>query len=146
MTLFARIITALVCCAFFATACGSVPILEPAECAEARETVRTFYSMHFAGEMRFSPENIERKLEYLTPEFAASLPSEESEADVFTTNTDDIPRAFRAGACSADGPERATIRVLLFWRDDESSKQQPVNIETVLRGDRWLINSIAPAS
>ena len=125
---------------FFA-AC-SIPNLEAAECTEARLTVREFYSFHFGGEMSFSPENLRLREKYLTPEFADSLRGAATEADVFTVNSKDYPKAFRPGDCRARSPDKAVFEVLLFWKTETRSEQRRIEVETVKRNDRWLINKI----
>lgn len=128
-------------CAFFFAAC-SIPNLEDAECSEARQTVKEFYSFHFGGEMRFSPENLRLREKYLTPEFVASLPNAPTEADVFTVNSNDYPKAFRTGDCRADAPDKTVFEVLLFWKTETRSEQRRIEVETIKRNDRWLINKI----
>ncbi|HEX8638305.1 MAG TPA: hypothetical protein VF692_09600, partial [Pyrinomonadaceae bacterium] len=127
--------------ALFFAAC-SIPNLESAECTEARQTVREFYSFHFGGEMRFSPENLRLRERFLTPEFAASLPDAPTEVDVFTVNSNDYPKAFRAGNCRAEAPDKAIFEVLLFWKTETRSEQRRIEVETVKRTDKWLINKI----
>jgi hypothetical protein len=128
--------------ALFHTAC-SIPNLEDAECTEARQTVKEFYSLHFGGEMRFSPENLRTREKFLTPEFVASLPDSPIEADVFTVNSTDYPKAFRIGNCRAESTNKTIFEVLLFWKTDERNEQQKIEIETVKRDEKWLINKIA---
>ncbi len=125
----------------FVSGC-SIPNLEEPECTAARSVVKEFYSYHFGNEMRFSPENLKPREKYLTPELAGSLPREATEADVFTTNSNDYPKAFRTGACRVVDPARADVEILLFWRDDNRSEQREIQAEVVRRGDRWLIDKI----
>ena len=125
---------------FFA-AC-SIPNLEDAECTEARQAVREFYSFHFGGEMKFSPENLRLREKYLTPEFAASLRGAATDADVFTVNSNDYPKAFRPANCRAIAPDKAVFEVLLFWKTETRSEQRRIEVETIKRNDRWLINKI----
>ena len=122
--------------------CGSVPNLEPAQCTEARGVVKEFYSYHFGSEMRFSPENLQKREKYLTPEYIKSLQSVQTDGDVFTTNNTDFPKAFRVGGCRVVDPSKADLEVLLFWKTDTRSEQREIRVEAVKQGDKWMINRI----
>ena len=123
-------------------ACGSVPNLEPAECTAARGVVKEFYSYHFGNEMRFSPENLQKREKFLTPELFKSLQNLETENDRFTTNNTDFPKAFRVGKCAVVEPSKTSIEVLLFWKTDTRNEQKAINVEAVKQGDKWLVNKI----
>lgn len=123
------------------TAC-SVPNLETAECTEARGAVKEFYSFHFGNEMKFSSENLALREHFLTAELVDSLRETNEDADVFTTGTTDIPKAFRVGACEVLSPGLTRLEVLLFWRDNTRSEQRAIHVETMKRGDKWLIDKI----
>jgi hypothetical protein len=127
--------------AFIFGAC-SIPNLESAECAEARQTIKEFYSFHFGNEMKFSPENLRLRERFLTPEYAASLRNESTEADVFTVNSNDYPKAFRAGGCRAAAPDKVVFEVLLFWKTESRTEQRQIEVETIKRNDKWLIDKI----
>jgi hypothetical protein len=99
--------------------------------------------LHFGGEMRFSPESLRTLEKFLTPEFAASLPNSPIDADVFTVNSNDYPKAFRIGSCHAESSNKTVFEVLLFWKTDERNEQRKIEIETVKRDKKWLINKIA---
>lgn len=122
--------------------CGSVPNLEPPECTASRGTVREFYSYHFGNEMRFSPENLQKRAKYFTPEYFKSLQNLPTGGDVFTTNNDDFPKAFRVGSCKVVDPSKTDFEVLLFWKTDTRSEQREIHVEVVKQGDQWLINKI----
>jgi len=122
--------------------CGSVPNLDPPECAAARQTVKEFYSYHFANDMRFTPENLAKREKFLTPEYFKSLKPLASEIDVFTTNNTDFAKAFRVGGCQVKEPTKTDIEVLLFWKDENRSEQKAIHAEVVKQGDKWLINKI----
>ena len=128
--------------AFLLSACGSVPNLEPPECTDARLTVKEFYSNHFGGEMKFSPESVKPLEKFLTPEYFKSLQNLQTDGDVFTTGSNDFPKAFRVGGCKVIEPSKTNFEVLLFWRDDKRSEQKAINAEVVKQGDKWLINKI----
>lgn len=127
-------------------ACG-VPNLEAAECAEARESVRKFYSFHFGNDMRPSPENLKLRAPFLSKALAARLASANlSDNDPFT-HTIDFPKTFRVGKCEAVSSEKTRFEILLFWKDDATSRQQTITVETIQEDGDWKINEInRPAS
>ena len=128
--------------AYCSLAC-SVPKLESAECTEARIAVREFYSQHFGGEMRFSPENLKERQKFLTDELVKTLPDAPTDRDPFTL-TDDLPRTFRVGGCeTSEAGRRVGFEVLLFWKTDTRSEQREIRVEAVKQGDKWLINKIS---
>ncbi|HEY8559829.1 MAG TPA: hypothetical protein VIL74_05455 [Pyrinomonadaceae bacterium] len=124
------------------SACGSVPNLEAPECTAARGVVKEFYSYHFGNEMKFSPENLKQREKFLTPEYYESLQRARGEADVFTTNNTDYPKAFRVGKCEIVDPAKTNVQVLLFWKDDARTEQREITAEVVREGDKWLVNKV----
>jgi hypothetical protein len=121
---------------------GSMPNLDEPECAASRETVKKFYSIHFDGNMLFSQENLKKQEKFLTPEFIKILQSLQTENDVFTTDSTDVPRAFRLGDCKVIEPNKTNVEVLLLWKIDEGSRQQIIRAEVIKQEDKWLINKI----
>lgn len=121
---------------------GSMPNLDEPECAQSREIVKKFYSIHFDGKMLFSKEYLKSQERFLTPEFYKSLENLQTEDDIFTTNSNDIPRAFRLADCKVIEPDKTNVEVLLFWKNDTESRQQKINAEVVKQADKWLINKI----
>ena len=124
-----------------ATAC-SIPNLEAPECTESRGVVKELYSYHFGNEMRFSQENLRQREKFLTPELYKNLQKSPADADVFTTNNTDFPKAFRVGKCEVAEPTKTNFEVLLFWKTDTRSEQKAINVEVVKQGDKWLVNKI----
>jgi len=122
--------------------CGSVPNLEQPECTDSRLVVKEFYSYHFGNEMRFSAENLRKREKFLTPELFKSLENLQTENDIFTTNTDDFPKAFRVGKCEVVEPAKTKLEVVLFWKDDTRSEQKVIHAEVVKQNDKWLVNKI----
>lgn len=134
---FARLLCVVV--AFNALAC-SVPNLEPADCIQARDVVRKFYSFHFANDMTFSRENLEKRRQFLTPDFYERLKTEEQHFDPFT-QTSDLPKAFRVGECRV-GESGVRFSVLLFWKTDTRTEQRSINVEVENIDDGWRIASV----
>ncbi|MEK7724123.1 MAG: hypothetical protein AAB336_07245 [Acidobacteriota bacterium] len=121
---------------------GSIPNLDEPQCAESREMVKKFYSIHFDGRMLFSKENLKLQERFLSPEFYTSLENLQTENDVFTTNSADIPRAFRLGNCKLIETNKTNVEILLLWRNESESRQQIINAEVINQNDKWLINKI----
>lgn len=131
----------LCACNVFLCAC-SIPNLEPVECSQAREAVKDFYSYHFAENMAFSEEKLKSKRKYLTERFAKELENVRTDADVFTTGNTDFPKAFRIGKCELINNEKASVEVLLFWKDENRSEQRAIKVLTVKKDNSWLIDEI----
>jgi hypothetical protein len=129
------------CFLLFTFAC-SVPNLESPECTDSRLAVKQFYSFHFAGEMKFSGDNLKQREKFLTPEFVKSLQSAVDENDVFTTNSTDFPKAFRIGECKVIEPTKTNLEIVLFWKDDNRTEQKNIHIEAVKQADKWLLNKV----
>ncbi|HBR57747.1 MAG TPA: hypothetical protein DEA22_09815 [Blastocatellia bacterium] len=125
----------------FTGAC-SVPILESPECVESRGLVREFYSFHFGNDMHFSIQNLNARRRFLSPKFASSLENANTEDDVFTVNSLDLPRAFRVGECEVVGPDRTTFQVLFFWRDKNRTEQRSIRVSAARIDGAWLIDGI----
>lgn len=121
---------------------GSFPNLETPECAESRIVVKQFYSFHFGNEMKFTKENLKLREKFLTPAYIDSLNALETENDVFTTNSNDLPRTFRLGGCQVIEPTKTKVEVLLFWRDSARTEQKSITAEMLKQDDKWLINKI----
>jgi len=120
----------------------SIPNLEKPECTTARQTVREFYSFHFGGDMKLSKENLQKRERFLTDELKQNLAAQaESPKDYFTA-TDDYPKAFRVGDCSAASENKVVFQVVLFWKDDTRSEQREIKVTTVKQNDKWLIDKV----
>jgi hypothetical protein len=120
----------------------SIPNLESPECTDSRLAVKQFYSFHFDNDMRFSIDNLKKREKFLTPEFANVLRDTTGENDVFTTNSTDIPKAFRIVECKVIEPTKTSLELVLFWRDDVRSEQKNIHIEAVKQSDKWLLNKV----
>ena len=127
--------------AIFGFGCG-IPNLDPPECAASRTAVREFYSYHFGNDMKFSPEGLKQRERFLSPALVAELRASKEGTDPFTTGTDDLPKAFRAGKCRTLSPDRTEFDLLIFWKDDIRNEQRSMKVEAVKSGDTWLVDKI----
>ncbi|MEP7148687.1 MAG: hypothetical protein ABI857_07365 [Acidobacteriota bacterium] len=136
----------LVACCLLAC---SLPNLEEADCTQARDIVREFYSFHFANDMHPTQENIRLREKYLTHDYATKLMHGEASVtpatkDLFT-DSEDFPKAFRVGECKVvEAGQNVQFKVLMFWKDDEKSQQKPVVAFVRKENDKWLIDSVSP--
>lgn len=133
----------IVCCALCIGAC-SIPSLEPAECAAARDGVKEFYSFHFGNDMHPSPENLKTRQKFLTPELFSTLSSQsETNVDPFT-RSETPPKTFKIAKCTQQGADKAEVLVQIYWRhDDGKVDQKELNVEAVKTGGGWLINKVS---
>lgn len=127
----------------------SVPNLEPADCTQARERVREFYSFHFGNDMHPTLENVLKRERFLTQQYASSLRIDAgglpaTKVDYFTL-TEDLPKTFRVGECTVLEPGRTTrFEVLLFWKDDTRSQQKEITAIAKKENNEWLIDAVGP--
>lgn len=120
----------------------SVPSLEDPSCTAARETARSFYSLHFGGDLKPTADSIKARSTGLTEEFGARLQAENPQkVDPFTL-TEDYPRAFKLGGCEAETDGGVVLEIQLFWRDENVTKQESVNAIMIEKNGRWLIDDI----
>jgi len=125
----------------FVSSC-SIPNLEEAECTEARNDVKQFYSYHFGNDMKPSPKNLILREKFLSPGLVKTLSSSgETNVDYFTA-TSDYPKAFRLGTCKVVSPGKTEFQLLLFWRDDTRNEQRELAVESVKENGKWLIDKV----
>lgn len=120
----------------------SIPNLEDPACTEARTAIREFYSFHFGNDMRFSPENLNKRERFLTAALFREVADEQEGIDPFTTGTSEFPKAFRVGECREIAPDKAEFQVVLFWRDDVRSEQREIKAVAVEQNDKWLLDTV----
>ena len=120
----------------------SVPNLEKPECTAGRGVVKRFYSFHFGNEMNPSVENLKAREHFLTAELVKGLSASSDQKKDYFTATEDYPRTFRVGECTVDSADKATLQVVLLWRDDTRTEQKEVYAEAVNIGGKWLINKV----
>lgn len=148
MNLFLRIaVTCLLAvCVAGSFACSniSVPNLEDRSCAEARDSAKRFYSFHFGNSLAPSAEDLKKRESFVTPELYARLVVRTENPEDYFTSTSDYPKAFRVGECRVESPERVSLEIVLFWRDDQRSEQKTVNATLVRSEGKWLIDEVTP--
>ncbi len=120
----------------------SLPNLETAQCAEARNSVKRLYSLHFANQQTPTDEYLRAREGLLSERLAATLSASEPEQRDYFTGTDDFPKAFRVGTCTAKNEGSAAFQVVLLWRDDTRNEQNEVIVHTSKERDRWVIDSV----
>jgi hypothetical protein len=128
---------------FILAAC-SIPNLETAECREARNAVKEFYSFHFGNDMKFTKENLGRREKYLSSELKQNLQNQPDGATDYFTATDDYPKAFRVGDCeTVELNKKVNTQVVLFWKSDTRSEQREIHVEVVKENDDWLMKNVS---
>jgi hypothetical protein len=94
--------------------------------------------------MKFTPENLQAREKFLTPDLNNFLRKFLTESDPFTlTPSDDPPKAFRVGACETKASNKTELQVLIFWKDDVRSEQREIKVEAAKESDKWLISNIS---
>ncbi len=121
----------------------SQPVWETTDCIESRDVVKKFYSFHIGNEMKPSTENLKKREKYLSTELANKLSDRSETAEDYFTQTDDFPKAFRAGKCESIGSNKTKFEVLLFWQNDETNIQRAIEVEAAKENKRWLINKVS---
>ncbi|MFN2500995.1 MAG: hypothetical protein ABR530_03165 [Pyrinomonadaceae bacterium] len=122
----------------------TLPVLEKAECAAAREVVKRFYSFHFANETSLSADTLETREPFLTPNLIASLRQSiapDQNTDYFTP-PGDRPTSFRVSGCTSTSDDSVLVRVILLWKNDVESRQSEVQVEAVKAEKAWRINKV----
>jgi hypothetical protein len=118
------------------------PVLEPAECIEARVAVKRFYSFHIGNEMAPSEEYLKVRGKFLSSELEKRISAEITSKRDYFTRTEDYPKAFRAGKCKTAGKDRTKFEILLFWRTEEENIQREIEVEAIKKDNDWLIDRV----
>ncbi|MFL6467674.1 MAG: hypothetical protein ACJ72Z_06925 [Pyrinomonadaceae bacterium] len=92
--------------------------------------------------MLLSPESLRARDRFLTPGYVQRLLVSNMGIDPFTTETSDLPKAFRVGKCTEIAPDRVQFQVLLFWRDDVRSEQREVKADMTRANGNWLLDNV----
>lgn len=135
-------------CTFLIASClligCSQPVLESSECIASRDNVKKFYSFHIGNEMKPSEENLKKREKFLSKNLLDNLTSSKEEKKDYFTQTDDYPKAFRAGKCEDVGKDKTKFEILLFWRTNGKNIQRAIEVETIKEDNEWKINSVSP--
>ncbi len=124
------------------TACQQ-PVLESANCLEARDTVKRVYSIHIDGGPRPTGKTLERLKDFISRSLYKTLSEQPEGKFDYLTQTTDFPKATRVGVCrdTQSGPE---FDVLLIWRRNESNLEEIIRVGVVKEG-KWVVNSVQSA-
>lgn len=116
----------------------SVPNLESRPCAEARDTVKEFYSWYLGTdrETRSGQRDIYNR--FVSPRLEPVI---NAETDPFFLSVSP-PTTFKIGKCEPRDDNRIEMQVQLYWRDDKKTEQKEVYAEVVKTGDKWLIDKV----
>lgn len=91
-----------------------------------------------------SIENLEQRKKFLSTRLVEDLKQHTGSEKDYFTQTEDYPKAFRAGKCETIDRKRASFQVLLFWRTNDENIQREITVETVKEGEEWLIDTVKP--
>jgi hypothetical protein len=121
----------------------SLPKLETADCADATEAVREFYSFHYSNDIAMSPDNLKAREKYLSPRLYEELLKNRPERDYFT-DSQIAPKAFKVAECRAVDENTANVNVHLFWKPDErNAVQREAEVEAVKQDGKWLVDKVS---
>lgn len=134
------IISFIIFFSVFALSC-SLPSLESANCSNARESVRRFYSFHLGNDTAFTPETLEKRRGFLTSSFFVSLSMSQLSGDPFT-RSETPPKTFKIADCKENQNGTAEIRVQVYWKDDLSTVQSEFFVAAKSIDGNWLIDRI----
>jgi hypothetical protein len=123
----------------FASFGCNLPVLESAECLEARDAVKRFYSRLLDDGA--SGDRRDRWVPYVTEGLARELSS--ATGVEYFTKARHSPTSFRVGDCRSLDRGRAALDVILLWRHDESSRQSTIQIAAERVEGRWVIARVA---
>ncbi len=142
ISIFMRLRLLLLGIGLAATGC-SVPNLETPQCAGGREVVKRFYSYHFGNEISGSPDNQKGRERFLSNDLINELSTLSDRKMDYFTATDDPPKAFRVGECTAESDTKVAMQVVLLWRDDTRTAQKEVKVDAVRSDGKWLLNKVS---
>ncbi len=132
----------LICAGITLFGCGQ-PILESNECIEARDPVKRFYSFHLGNEIQPSKETLEKRADFLSIRLKDELGTQSDTKRDYFTQTEDYPKAFRAGKCITKGKDRSEFEILLFWRKKETNLQRMIKVEAVKEKSEWRVDKVS---
>jgi len=107
-----------------------------------------FYKFHFAHDMAFTPQAVQQRSQWLTPELMDlckkyfAMPEDPDEApdiegDVFT-GSQEYPDTYKVGAAAVSG-STAQVAMTFIWKDHHTTKGTVVMKKV---NDKWLIDDV----
>ena len=124
-------------CTFCISSC-SIPSLESRECAEARNTVKEFYSWYLGTDAKTRERQRVTYDRFIAPSFGATT---SDDLDPFFLSLTP-PTTFKIGKCETKNESNTEIQVQLYWRLADKTQQEEVFAETIKTGDTWLIDKV----
>lgn len=118
----------------------SVPNLEIAQCAEARDSVKQFYSWYIGTDAETKSQQPEIYRKFVSAEFP--IDPEKWELDPYLL-TNNLPKSFRVAECNTQSSEKTNFNVILLWHDGSRSEQKKILVETLKNNGSWLINKVS---
>ena len=118
----------------------SIPNLETAQCSEARDSVKEFYSWYSGTESEDRAKQPEVFKKYISSESPLNSAGGEKIDPFFNSATP--PTTFKIGKCEMVDGTHTNIQVQLYWRQEAKTDQREVYADTVKSGDRWQIEKI----
>jgi hypothetical protein len=116
----------------------SIPNPESQQCAEARDSVKEFYSWYLGTDPEQRAKQPEVFKKFISPE--SSLNTSGGPEAFFNSPT--LPTTFKIGKCEMVDPTHTNIQVQLYWREGSKTEQKEVYADTLKSGDKWLIDEI----
>ena len=113
--------------------------METQQCAEARDSVKEFYSWYLGTEAAQRAKQPDVFKKFISS--GSSLNTAGGENDPFF-NSATPPTTFKIGKCEMVDPTHTNIQVQLYWREESKTEQKEVYADTVKSGDRWQIDKI----
>ncbi len=124
----------------FLPACQQ-PVLESANCLQARDNVKRLYSIHIDGGPRPSGKKLEKLRDLVSQALYTELSAKREGKMDYLTQTTDFPKATRVGVCR-DTPAGPEFDVLLIWRRSESNYEETIRVGAI-KEKAWVVNTVA---
>lgn len=88
-------------------------------------------------------ENLEKREKFLTADLKENLRKNTDKKTDYFSQTDNYPKAFRAGKCKSVDNGTASFEILLFWRTGDKNRQQEIIVEAARENNSWLISKVS---
>lgn len=132
----------LFCIMHFALCIGacSIPNLEKAQCAEARDSVKQFYSWYLGTDAEAKSRQPEIFRKFVSTGLPVDPEKWQSDPYLLTNN---FPKSFRVAECNTQSSEKTNFNVILLWHDGSRSEQKNIRVETLRNNGSWLISKVS---